>query len=111
MTPPAGSILITIGEIFGLLVFVGGVIVGGIGALLSRARGGTALGGFLRSILLPIWPLGWLWVLWSTRDSAGRAGEERALDSSYLSPTEPDSPVALSPAPEPRSPGSGGRRF
>jgi hypothetical protein len=61
------GIIDTLLQIILLIVVAGLVIIGGIGALLSRSRGGTLTGGFFRSIAVPPWPIGWLWVLWSTR--------------------------------------------
>lgn len=103
------SILGTVVQIILLIIVAGIVIVGGTGALLSRSRGGTLVSGFVRSIVVPPWPLGWLWVLWSTRrsrrESAGWTQQEPGL------PTVPDAPPRESWPPEKPADGGGGRRF
>lgn len=51
--------------ILGLIVVVWVVIFGGVGALLARARRGSAAAGFAWGALLG--PIGWAAILWTTR--------------------------------------------
>src|SRR3712207_4747604 len=58
-------ILSLIKELASLFVIVWVAIFGGLGALLARARGGSAVSGLTLGATLG--PLGWVIVLWRTR--------------------------------------------
>ncbi len=78
-----------------LLVVVAWIAVfGGIGALLSRSRGGTAPSGLAWGVALG--PFGWLAVLWTTRQQRSPASPvlDEPLRGAYLSGSS---------APRPRS--------
>jgi hypothetical protein len=67
-----GILNVVIGIIV-LIVAVWIAIFGGVGALLSRSRGGSGTAGLAWGTLLG--PVGWLIVLWVTRRSAGLAAK------------------------------------
>jgi hypothetical protein len=52
-----------------LVVFTWVAIFGGVGALLSRARGGSTVSGLAWGIVLG--PIGWLVTIWTTRGGSG----------------------------------------
>jgi hypothetical protein len=74
-----------------LVVLVWIAIFGGVGALLSRARGGSVPAGLAWGATLG--PLGWLAVYWTTRTMVGTE-LELALP---ISPPAPD-PVPAAPS-------------
>jgi len=82
------SILGTLLSVLLLIVLVGVVIFGGIGALLARQRGGSAGIGFGWGALLG--PIGWI-VIW-------RVFPDRARVSEYLRASSPPESVRLESA-------------
>jgi hypothetical protein len=66
--------------VLALFVLVWVLIFGGIGALLSRSRESSAIGGFMLGTLLG--PIGWGVVLWRTRASHRRIDSETWLGES-----------------------------
>jgi hypothetical protein len=72
-----------------LVVLTWIAIFGGIGALLSRVRGGTAPAGLAWGTGLG--PIGWLAILWTTRQASpvSPATPQQAVASSYASKPAP----------------------
>lgn len=67
-----------------LIVLAWVAIFGGIGALLSRSRGGSVPAGLAWGTILG--PIGWCAVLWTTRDVGPPAAPlESRVSGSYLS--------------------------
>lgn len=64
-----GSIVSTLISVFVLIVVVWVVIFGGVGALLSRSRGGSGVSGFAWGTLLG--PFGWIAIYFVSRSTAG----------------------------------------
>jgi len=82
-----------------LLVAAWIAIFGGIGALLSRNRGGSTPAGLAWGTGLG--PIGWLVIIWTTREGESLPiSEQQISSSSYLPLSTNSSPAPTSPAPE-----------
>lgn len=73
-----------------LMVVAWVAIFGGVGALLARSRGGSAVAGLAWGVLLG--PVGWIAIWWTTREPA-------AADPSTPAPALTPQPVTLGSAP------------
>jgi hypothetical protein len=73
-----GAVIEIVLSIIGLFVIVWVAIFGGLGALLSRTRGGAAGAGFVWGAVLG--PIGWAIVLWRTRASSREISAEAWAD-------------------------------
>jgi hypothetical protein len=80
-----------------LLVITWIGIFGGIGALLSRKRGGSAPAGLAWGTVLG--PVGWLVIIWTTREGESALIAEQQAPSSYqpLSTTSSAAPERWDP--------------
>lgn len=107
------SLVTTLAQVLVMIFATYVLVAGGVGALLARARGGSAVGGFLRGLVLM--PIGWIWVWFWTRHSRseralsdlGRDGIEPA--SRCLPPDGPSVPAAIDDPSD--SSGAGGHVF
>jgi len=83
-----------------LLIATWIAIFGGIGALLSRNRGGSTPAGLAWGTGLG--PLGWLVIIWTMREGESLPISEQQISpsSSYLPLSTNSSPASSSPAPE-----------
>jgi hypothetical protein len=73
-----------------LIVLTWVLIFGGIGALLSRSRGGTVPAGIAWGVGLG--PFGWLAILWLTREISAPARSEEKFSPTHTS-NPPETPL------------------